>query len=319
MNTNTTFKINPQCPYIMPTNKIESRNFIEFCHMKLGLTPSRVIADMERWLEEDHGSGDPAIFSGFTENKTMRFFIVAKQDFTLVCLPIMEQVFRQISQNEIEIYSQFKDGDDVKKGDVVFAGIGKAAGILLAERVALNFGAKMCGIATKTKKLLNEIKKINPNVQLLETRKTTSGLRMYEKYAVRAAGARNHRHGLDTGAMLKENHLRSLMHIESAMDKLKNSLPILTKLEVEVTNLEEFQSALSRGADVIMLDNFSIENVRAAVDFRDQMNPNVKLELSGNLDEKELSEIANSGVDYLSMGALIHKALWVDMSLQMYL
>ena len=319
MNSNTNKEINPPCPYIMPTNKIEARNFIEFCHIKLGVSPSKVLSDIERWVEEDHGAGDPTLFSAFKQNNTMRFFIVAKQNFTLACKPIMEQVFRHVSANETEIYSQFNDGDDIQKGDIVFAGIGRAAGILLAERVALNLGAKMSGIATKTKQIFTEIQKINPNIYLLETRKTTSGLRMYEKYAVRIAGARNHRHGLDGGAMLKENHLRSIGSIEEAIDNLQKNLPILTKLEVEVTNLNEFETALKRKADVIMLDNFSLENVKSAILLRDKINPNVKLELSGNLDEKDLTKIVNSGVDYISMGALIHKAIWVDMSLQMYI
>ncbi|MES2614098.1 MAG: carboxylating nicotinate-nucleotide diphosphorylase [Bdellovibrionota bacterium] len=318
MNNNTKLAINPVCPYVMPTNKTETQEFTEFCNFNLGMAPSKILTDIERWLEEDHGCGDPTIFSAFQKNKVMQFFIVAKQDFTLSCKPIMEQVFRQVSTNEIELFSNFKDGDDIKKGDIILGGKGKAASILLAERVALNLCSKMSGITTKTKQILSEIKKINKNINLLETRKTTPGLRIYEKYSVRVAGARNHRHALDGGSMLKENHLRCIGFIEDAVTNLQRNLPILTKIEVEVTNLDEFRTALNLGADVIMLDNFSIENVKIAVAEKNKINTQVKLELSGNLDEKNLHEIVTSGVDYMSMGALIHKSIWVDMSLQIY-
>ena len=311
-------EINPVCPYTMPTNKIETQEFTEFCNFGLGVSPSKILADIEGWLEEDHGSGDSTVYSGLKKNTLVQFFIIAKENFTLSCKPIMEQVFRHVSANEVDIFSNFKDGDDIKKGDVVIGGKGKAASVLLAERVALNLCSKMSGVTTKTKKILTEIKKLNPEIYLLETRKTTPGLRLYEKYSVRVAGARNHRHSLDGGAMLKENHLRSIGSIEDALYNLQNNLPILTKIEIEVTNLNEFRTALSLGADVIMLDNFSIENVKIAVDERNKHNPRIKLELSGNLDEKNLSEIVNTGVDYMSMGALIHKAIWVDMSLQVY-
>ena len=318
MNNTTKLEINPSCPYTMPTNKIETHEFTEFCNFKLGVSPSKILADIERWLEEDHGSGDPTLFSALAKNKPVQFFIVAKQDFTLACKPVMEQVFRHVSANEVEIFSDFKDGDNVKKGAVVIGGRGRAASVLLAERVSLNLGSKMSGVATKTKNILTEIRKYNQNIYLLETRKTTPGLRLYEKYSVRVAGARNHRHALDGGAMLKENHLRSIGFMEDALLNLQNNLPILTKIEIEVTNLNEFRTALNLGADVIMLDNFSLEDVKIAVAEKNRTHPKVKLELSGNLDEKNISEIANSGVDYMSMGALIHKAIWVDMSLQIY-
>lgn len=318
MNNITKLKINPPCPYQMPSKKLENSLFSEFCTFQLGLSPSKILGDIERWVEEDHGCGDSTLFSGFSQDTTMQFYIVAKQDFTLCGLSIMQQVFRMVSNNSIELYSNFKEGDHVQKGNIVLAGIGKCSSLLLSERVALNFGSRMSGIATKTKSILNEIKKYNENVFLLETRKTTPGLRLYEKYAVRIAGARNHRHGLDTGCMLKENHLRSIGSIEAAIQNLKKRLPILTKIEIEVTNLREFSIALEQGADVIMLDNFSLEDVKIAVQERNAINPYAKLELSGNLDEKNMKEIALSGVDYLSMGALIHKSVWVDMSMQLY-
>ncbi|APJ05200.1 nicotinate-nucleotide diphosphorylase (carboxylating) [Silvanigrella aquatica] len=303
----------------MPKNALCQSDFTGFCTAKLGVAPHRIINDIVQWLDEDHGAGDPSLFAGFNKNLTAQFFVIAKQDFTLSGLPIMQETFNQTSSGQIKLYSDFEEGDSIPKGSVVIAGEGYASSILLAERVALNLSSKLSGITTKTKSILSEIRKYSSTVSLLETRKTTPGLRIYEKYATRVAGARNHRHGLDTGAMLKENHLRSIGSIEEALDNLNKNIPILTKIEIEVSNLNEFRAALNRGADVIMLDNFSYDDVKIAVQEKNKINKNIKLELSGNLDEKNIEEIASLGVDYLSMGALIHKAIWVDMSLQLYL
>ncbi|WP_161597739.1 carboxylating nicotinate-nucleotide diphosphorylase [Fluviispira multicolorata] len=312
-------KVKPHCPYLMPKNELLQIDFIEFCNSKLGVSPTRVTSDITRWLDEDHGSGDPTLFAGFPKNPLVHFFVVAKHEFILSGLHIMQEVFRQTSGGTTKLYSDYKDGMLLKKGDIVLAGIGSASSILLSERVALNFTAKMSGISNKTYSIASEINKLNKNITLLETRKTTPGLRMYEKYATRLGGARNHRHGLDTGAMLKENHLRSIGSIEEALDNLNKFLPILTKIEIEVSNLNEFKAALHKRPDVIMLDNFSLDDVRLAIIEKNNFDKNIKIELSGNLDEKNLFEITSLKVDYMSMGALIHKAIWVDMSLQLYL
>jgi nicotinate-nucleotide pyrophosphorylase (carboxylating) len=312
-------KVKPRCPFLMPKNELTQTDFIHFCTSKLGVTPNRILKDILQWLEEDHGSGDPTLFGAMDKNQTAEFYIVAKQDFNLSGLHMMQETFYQASGGTIKLFSDSNDGDFIKKGSVVLGGIGSASSILLAERVALNLCSKTSGITSKTKTILQEIRKYSSNISLLETRKTTPGLRIYEKYATRIAGARNHRHGLDTGAMLKENHLRAIGSIEESLDNLSKNIPILTKIEIEVTNLTEFKAALKKGADVIMLDNFSEKDVLLAVQERNKINQNIKIELSGNLDEKNIEEISKLGVDFLSMGALIHKAIWVDMSLQLYL
>ncbi len=319
MKHNTTaLEINPPCPFVMPKNLILETEFTEFCNLKLGVSPHRVRKDIERWLEEDHGGGDPTLFAGFTQNRSMQFFIIAKQDFVLSGKQMMAEVFRYVSNGELELYSDVSEGQKVTKGTVLLGGHGKASSILLGERVALNFCAKMSGVATKTSQVIAQMAPFNTSTQLLETRKTTPGLRIYEKYSVRLGGARNHRHALDGGAMLKENHLRSIGHLDIALQNLQKNLPTLTKAEVEVTNLAEFRAALNCGADVIMLDNFSFDDVKVAVAERNLSGLNTKLELSGNLDEKNLADILQTNVDFISMGALIHKAVWVDMSLQVY-
>lgn len=312
-------KVKPRCPFLMPKTELNKTNFNHFCNLKLGVAPQRVIKDILLWLDEDHGAGDPTLFAAKDKNQTAEFYIVAKQDFLLTGLSIMHETFRQAAGEEIKLYSDFSEGAFIKKGDIVLAGTGRPAAILLGERVALNLGSKLSGISTKTHLMLTELRKYSSTVALLETRKTTPGLRIYEKYATRNGGARNHRHSLDSGAMLKENHLRWYGSVEEALSILKANTPILNKIEIEVTNLTEFKAALLHNPDVIMLDNFSEQDVSLAVNERNKIDKNIKLELSGNLDEKNIEKIATSGVDFLSMGALIHKAMWVDMSLQIYL
>ena len=149
----------------------------------------------------------------------------------------------------------------------------------------------------------------------METRKTTPGLRIFEKYSVRNAGGRNHRHGLDSGAMLKENHLR-VFHGLKTIERLKEKLPLLTGLEVEVTNLEEFKEAIKFSPDIIMLDNFTKEDIKLAIKYKIDKQSATKIEVSGNITLENLKDFAGLALDFVSSGALIHKAEWADMSLQ---
>lgn len=305
-------------PYKFPKNKISTSDFVEFCHLRLGVSPGRVIADIQTWLSEDQGAGDATLFSSFTKDAQSEMYIIAKESFVICGIMLMAEVFWTTSP-EVEIFSDFKDGDVISKGDVVIAGRGSAAGFLLGERVALNLSSRLSGISQKTQQMVKALKKFSKKTpELLETRKTTPGLRIYEKYATRTGGARNHRHGLDSGVMFKENHLRTVGGIQKALAQAKKNAPILTRIEVEVTSLAEFSEAMLHGADVIMLDNFSLDDVKKAVAMLKKSKMNPKLELSGNLDNKDLAQLANLEIDYMSMGALIHKANWVDMSLQLY-
>lgn len=291
---------------------------------RFGVSPQRIERDIDAWLEEDAGGGDLSQWTQLRPSVRMRLQIVAKQEFVLCGLPLMAAVFyRAHGAVPLFLQSSFQDGQRVKRGDVVLSGEGDARCLLLGERVALNLSARLSGIATKSAnmKLLVENAAAQANCtppQLLETRKTTPGLRLYEKYATRLAGVRNHRHSLDTGLMLKENHLRSFGGIESALESALKNAPILTKIEVEVTNLDEFRQALAGGADVIMLDNFSLADVQRAVAERFTCGRRVALEVSGNLTEENIAAVAKLGIDYLSSGALIHQATWVDMSQQLY-
>lgn len=290
----------------------------------LGIAPARFQRDVDMWLEEDFGSGDASVWTQNQPARRMKMEIIAKQEFTLCGLNFMAAVFQRThSASSCRLFSKFNDGDLVRKGDVVLSGEGDAAALLLGERVSLNLCARLSGVASKTRHMKSLIDaavgKINLRAPtLLETRKTTPGIRLYEKYATRTGGARNHRHSLDTGLMLKENHLRSFGGISKALNQAKSTAAILTRIEVEVSNLSEFKEALENGADVIMLDNFTLEDVREAVQLRQQAKFPVALEVSGNLTEANITEVAHLGIDFLSSGALIHQATWVDLSLQLY-
>lgn len=291
---------------------------------QLGVSPQLVKRQINDWMSEDAGGGDVSLWTQDQASPQMRVEIIAKQDFILCGLMLMAAVFYQSHDNvPLTLWSRFADGSKVQKGDVILSGFGDARCLLLGERVALNLSARLSGIATKSHQMCKIVERAAAEAQcrspfLLETRKTTPGLRMYEKFATRTGGVRNHRHGLDTGLMLKENHLRSFGGIAAAVDAARRNAPILTKIEVEVTNLVEYREALLAGADVIMLDNFSMADVQAAVAERAQCERSVALEVSGNITEENVADLAKLGIDFLSSGALIHQATWVDMSLQLH-
>lgn len=291
-------------------------SFARFCTATLGVAPHVVRADLERWLAEDCGAGCVTLFSAHWPENHVPFRIVAKSAFVLCGLELMAEIFRMSSDGQAELASATSDGQRMSPGQVLLSGRAHAGAVLLGERVALNLASRLSGISTKTCAVADALKNASaaPPI-LLETRKTTPGLRLYEKYATRLGGARNHRHGLDGGAMLKENHLRCLGGLAEALATLKARVPVLTKIEVEVTSLAEFHLALRAGADVIMLDNFALPDARTAVAARDAAGASAKIEISGNLDRWDPAELAALGVDYASMGALIHQAQSCDMSL----
>lgn len=290
----------------------------------LGVSPARVWRDIDSWLEEDSGGGDVTLWTQFPSSTRMRWEIVAKQDFILCGQFLMAAVIHRVHGTiPCVVKSNCDEGSVVKKGDVVLFGEGSAAALLLAERVSLNLAARLSGVASKTNHMKSFVESAAARSGarppcLLETRKTTPGLRLYEKYATRVGGARNHRHALDTGLMLKENHLRSFGGIAAALPAAVKNAPILTRVEVEVSDLAEFDEALIGGADVIMLDNFALNDVRTAVERRNASGRGVALEVSGNLTEENIGAVAQMGIEFVSSGALVHQATWVDMSMQLY-
>lgn len=302
--------------------------FESFCWTGLGLAPTLVRGKLIGFLEEDLGHGDVVLKSaGAAFEQEMRARLVAKSDCVVAGLWCATEIMNLAAgsgPSPLTVLPQSRDGDSVQAGTVLVEWSGPAAPLLAGERAALNLLSRLSGIATYTRRVQTELEAcagqgLRPP-RLLETRKTTPGLKVFEKYATRVGGARNHRMGLDAGGMLKENHLRTAakggVRLSELVKRVRAHQPLLTGLEVEVTSLFECDQALQAGADVIMLDNFEPEAVQKAVALRDQKRPDACLELSGNLDRLRPSDLAALGVDFISMGALIHQATWSDLSLQ---
>jgi nicotinate-nucleotide pyrophosphorylase (carboxylating) len=235
--------------------------------------------------------------------------LVAKEDSLICGLDVAHAVFLKVDPN-LKIQNQVANGDEVTRGTTLLTVEGRARSILKAERVALNLLGRMCGIATLTRQFVKELD--GTKTELLDTRKTTPGLRLLEKSATVIGGARNHRFGLCDGVIVKENHIRAAGGISQAVERLLESLPPTLKIEVETTTLAEVQEAVGAGADIVMLDNMSLEDMRAAVDW---VAGRVVTEASGNVRLQNVRQVAECGVDFVSTSSIIHSARWADLSL----
>lgn len=261
-------------------------------------------------LLEDIGTGDITTISTVPQDMQITGSFLAKQDGILCGLDVAAAVFLALDDN-ITILTSHKDGDFLQEG-LVFAKVkGNARAILSGERVALNYLQRMSGIATYTKKLTDEIKEYK--TKILDTRKTTPGLRIFEKYAVKVGGGFNHRFNLSDGVIIKDNHITASGSITIAVQNARKNIPHTLKIEVEVKNLDEVNEALKAGADIIMLDNMNAGQMKKAVEI---IQGRILVEASGNMDKKSLPEIAQTGVDFISVGALTHSACALDISLK---
>jgi len=262
-------------------------------------------------LREDLGFGDITTQAVVSPNMKARGEFVAKQDFVLAGWPVVVRTFHHVSE-KIVVESPFRDGDAVAK-DSVFGNIsGPAARLLSGERVALNFLQRLSGIATLTRQFVEAIS--GTGTSILDTRKTTPGLRALEKYAVRMGGARNHRFGLSDGVLIKENHITAAGGVAEAIRKARAAIDHLKKIEIEVTTFEELKQALDAGADVILLDNMTPDQVKNAVQ---QAGGRVPLEVSGGIHLGNVRDYALNGVDFISIGALTHSFMSADISLEL--
>jgi nicotinate-nucleotide pyrophosphorylase (carboxylating) len=217
----------------------------------------------------------------------------------------------QLLDSEVEAEFYFKDGDNVRKGDLVGKVTGDIRILLSGERTALNFLQRMSGIATYTNALVKGLE--GSNTVLLDTRKTTPNMRIFEKYAVRVGGALNHRFNLSDGVMLKDNHIGAAGDVTKAIEMAKAYAPFVRKIEVEVENMDMLEDAISAGADIIMLDNMDLASMKKAVEIT---AGRALLECSGNVTKDNIKSIADVGVDYVSSGALTHSAPILDLSLK---
>ena len=236
--------------------------------------------------------------------------LIAKQDGIICGLYVFKRVFELLDSNvRVEFY--FKDGDRVKNKDLVATVTGDIRVLLSGERTALNYLQRMSGIATYT----NEVAQLfeGSKTKLLDTRKTTPNMRIFEKYAVKVGGGHNHRYNLSDGVLLKDNHIGAAGSVKKAVEMAKEYAPFVRKIEVEVENLEMVKEAVEAGADIIMLDNMSVEMMKEAIDIIDGR---AETECSGNVTKENVAKLTNIGVDYISSGALTHSAPILDLSLK---
>jgi len=261
-------------------------------------------------LREDIGPGDITTDNLVEAEVSGRGVLLAKQDLVIAGLAVAEAVFKTLDPG-IEFTANYTDGQQVRSKSNVATVKGSLKALLKGERTALNFLQRMSGIATQAKAL--EAKTAGTNVKLVDTRKTTPGWRELEKYSVRMGGAHNHRMGLYDGVLIKDNHIAVCGGITNAVEKVQREISHLVKVEVEVSSLEEVETALAAGADIIMLDNMDLEQIAQAVKL---INKKALVEVSGNVTGERLKDLARTGVDLISMGALTHSAVAVDLSMR---
>lgn len=263
-----------------------------------------------RALEEDIGNGDITTLATVSEDTRTEGYFIAKEQGVICGLPILKRVF-EILDSSISIRFNIKEGEPVEKGTVIAVISGNARGILTGERVALNFLQRLSGIATRTHEAAVQIE--GTKAVITDTRKTTPGLRSTEKYAVRIGGGSNHRFNLADGILIKDNHIKAAGGITQAIAKTRQYASHLMKIEVEVETFEQIEEALQAKADVIMLDNMSIGDMAKAVGI---IGGRALVEASGNMGEKDLRTVAETGVDIISIGALTHSIRAMDISLR---
>jgi nicotinate-nucleotide pyrophosphorylase (carboxylating) len=262
-------------------------------------------------LQEDLGTGDLTTDAVVSPRLKAYGDFVAKEDLVLAGWPVVVRTFFQLSA-DIKVESRFQDGDEVLKGSIIGRVEGPATSLLKGERIALNFLQRLSGVATLTRKFVAAV--AGTKAAILDTRKTTPGLRILEKYAVRQGGGRNHRFGLFDGVLIKENHITASGGVKEAVRRARSRIDHLKKIEIEVTTLEELSLAVEAGADVILLDNMDPSQAKAAVA---RVNRRVPVEVSGGIRLENVRAYALAGVDFISVGALTHSFKAVDISLEL--
>ena len=264
---------------------------------------------IDSWLAEDIGHGDLTVQLMIDPAAMARFDMNAREALTVAGIEVAAAVFRRY-EPRLQFDMQVQDGQVVEPGSRMMVVRGPAGGILTAERTALNILQRLCAIATATAKFTALI--AGTRARLVDTRKTTPGLRMLEKHATACGGALNHRLGLDNGVIIKDNHIAVCGSIKQAVARARAGLPLLTKLEVECDRLEQVEEALAAGADVILLDNMGLEDLRSAVRM---VGGRVPLEASGGIRIETIRAIADTGVDYISTSRITQAAGAVDIGL----
>jgi nicotinate-nucleotide pyrophosphorylase (carboxylating) len=261
-------------------------------------------------LEEDIGPGDITTMSTIAPESAAKGFFRAKRDGVVAGLSVVEKVFAFIDP-AVRARLLAHDGDAVKKGEVVAEVDGPTRSLLIGERTALNFLQHLSGIATLARQYVEAVKEFPSKI--IDTRKTTPGFRTLEKYAVRMGGATNHRFGLYDAALIKDNHIAAAGSIPDAVRQVRKHSPFMAQVEVECTNLDQVREAIDAGADVIMLDNMNIEQMAEAVRV---VAKRAAVEASGGINMDTVRQVAATGVDFISVGALTHSAPSLDFNMK---
>ncbi len=264
---------------------------------------------IDLWLAEDIGSCDLTVQVMIEPGETGAFRMNAREPMVVAGLEVAAAVFKRY-EPALSVEAAAQDGDRVEKGATLLLVKGPARGILTAERTALNIVQRLSGIATETARYIDVIK--GTSARLIDTRKTTPGLRMLEKHAVTCGGGLNHRLGLDGGVMIKDNHIAVCGGIAAAVERARRNLPVLTKIEVECDSLDQVRQAVEAKADVIMLDNMPVPVMREAVAL---IAGRAKVEASGGIRFETIRAIAETGVDYISTSKITQSAPAVDIGL----
>ena len=273
--------------------------------MKLNADPLILSA-----LQEDITSEDITTNSVMPHYQLGEVELICKEDGVIAGLDVFKRVFTLLDENT-EVTFSCKDGDRVRKGEKLGVIRGDIRVLLSGERTALNFLQRMSGIATYTRKIVDLLE--GTKTKLLDTRKTTPNMRVFEKYAVKVGGGYNHRYNLSDGILLKDNHIGAAGGVKEAVQMAKEYAPFVRKIEIEVENLDMLREALEAGADIIMLDNMSVEDMREAVKL---CAGKVETECSGNVTKENVAKLVDIGVDYISSGALTHSSPVLDLSLK---
>jgi nicotinate-nucleotide pyrophosphorylase (carboxylating) len=261
-------------------------------------------------LKEDIGAGDITTKANVNSKKIGHAQAIAKDDFVVAGINIFKKTFL-LFDKKIKFKVLIKDGDTAKKGEIVAQISGALKSILQAERVALNLLQRMCGIASQTRKYVEAVN--GTKARILDTRKTVPGLRVLDKMAVKIGGGFNHRMGLYDGVLIKDNHITAAGSIKAAVEAQKKNSAKKIKIEVETKNLEEVEEALVSGADIIMLDNMPIDQMKKAMAL---IKDTALVEASGNINLNNVEQIAKIGVDFISVGEITHSVKAADISLK---
>lgn len=268
--------------------------------------------NIARFLREDIGSGDLTSEATLPEDQVGIAEFIAKGSFVVCGMETVAPLVFKTQNEAIEITHTKKDKSLASPGDILLTAKGPVLDLLKAERLALNLVQRLCGIATFTSRFVNEVKPLP--VKILDTRKTTPGLRILEKYAVRVGGGHNHRFNLADGILIKDNHIQACGSIKAAVARMREKIPHTMKIEVEATTMEQVRECLSCSVDIIMLDNMEPARMREAVKLA---GGRALLEASGGINLDNVRGVAETGVDYISIGALTHSAPACDISMRL--